>query len=505
MVLNTPHYGGRQKRSCLISYNILIILKYGLRAQGGRLKGNTADIITDHRDKIMNDHHPFFEEKRPHIYTVGALTEEIRALLEEHFESIWVEAEISNFRSPVSGHYYMALKDEAAQIRAVMFRPQARYLMFTPEDGMKVIARGRIGVYQPRGEYQIILDYMEPLGVGAMALAFEQLKKKLAGQGVFDQRIKKPMPSFPQRIAVITSPTGAAIRDFLKIIHRRFANIAVTVVPVRVQGEGAASEMIEAIEVANRELDPDVIVLTRGGGSMEDLWAFNQEELALAIRASGVPVVSAVGHEVDISISDLAADFSAPTPSAAAELLVAEKGSIVKNLDDIRERLLSSLNVYLYKLKQSLTLLKKRLRDPRKEMANSWIHVGDLGNRLIRVIKLRLSEHRAALCGEARSLINNSPGKSIPSFTQSLTFKRHMLKHMIHKWIKEKYMRLDVVEGKIKDLGPYSVLKRGYSITRKLPDRNAVRSISQVAAGDRVNVLLAEGELDCLVENTLGS
>ncbi len=452
----------------------------------------------------MNDHDPFFEEKRPHIYTVSALTDKIRALLEEHFESIWVEAEISNFRSPVSGHYYMALKDEIAQIRAIMFRPQARYLMFTPEDGMKIIVRGRIGVYQPRGEYQIILDYMEPLGVGAMALAFEQLKKKLSDQGVFDQQIKKPMPFLPQRIAVITSPTGAAIRDFLKIIQRRFANIDVTIIPVRVQGEGAASEMVEAIQVANRKLDPDVIVLTRGGGSMEDLWPFNQEELALAIRASRVPVVSAVGHEVDISISDLAADLSAPTPSAAAELLVAEKRFIVKKLDAVREGLLSSLNVYLYKVKQFLAALKKRLRDPRKDIADSWMRVDDLYNRLIRTMKVGLSGHKTALRGEGRSLLSNSPWKKIPLLNQTLTFKLYMLNHMIHKRIKEKYMRLDLVKGKIEDLGPYSVLKRGYSITRKPQDKRALRSVSQVDAGDRVNVLLAEGEMDCIVKDILG-
>ncbi|HJX33947.1 MAG TPA: exodeoxyribonuclease VII large subunit, partial [Desulfatiglandales bacterium] len=264
----------------------------------------------------MNGTDNLFENKRPHIYTVSDLTQRIKELLEEHFDFIWVEAEISNFRSPSSGHYYMALKDEASQIRAVMFRPQVSYLMFRPEDGMKVIARGRIGVYQPRGEYQIILDYLEPLGVGAMALAFEQLKKKLADQGVFDKAIKRPMPFLPQRVAVITSPTGAAIRDFLKVIHRRFANIIVIIIPVRVQGEGAASEMIEAIKIANSELDVDVIVLTRGGGSMEDLWEYNNEGLALAIRASRVPVLSAVGHEIDITISDLAADLSAPTPSA---------------------------------------------------------------------------------------------------------------------------------------------------------------------------------------------
>ena len=202
----------------------------------------------------MNDSDLLFEEKRPKIFTVTGLTEKIKELLEHHFDFVWVEAEISNFRSPSSGHYYMVLKDENAQIRAIMFRPQTRYLKFTPEDGMSVIARGRIGVYQPRGEYQIILDYLEPLGVGAMALAFEQLKRKLAAQGLFDEEIKKPLPFLPRRIAVITSPTGAAIRDFLQVILRRFANMDITIIPVKVQGEDAAPEMVEALKIANSEL-----------------------------------------------------------------------------------------------------------------------------------------------------------------------------------------------------------------------------------------------------------
>jgi len=223
------------------------------------------------------------DNQNPKIYSVTDLTKEIQDLIEDRFDFVWVEGEISNFSAPASGHYYMVLKDEKSQIRAVMFRLQARYLKFLPENGMKVIVQGRIGVYAPRGEYQIILDYLEPMGVGALALAFEQLKKKLAAQGLFDQDIKKPLPFLPQRVAVITSPTGAAIQDFLKIIRRRFANIEIVVVPVRVQGEEATQDMVDALELVNRELKTDVIVLTRGGGSLEDLWAFNREELAIAI------------------------------------------------------------------------------------------------------------------------------------------------------------------------------------------------------------------------------
>ena len=272
------------------------------------------------------------ENQSPKVFTVSSLTEQIKDLLEENFDFIWVEGEISNFRKPASGHCYMVLKDEKAQLRAVMFRTQSRYLKFTPEDGTKVLAQGRIAVYEPRGEYQIILDYIEPVGVGALALAFEQLKKKLAAEGFFDEAIKRPLPFLPQKVAVITSPTGAAIRDFLKVIQRRFANIEITIVPVKVQGDEAAKEIVEALKTVNRELDVDVIVLTRGGGSLEDLCAFNQEELAHAIRGSRIPVVSAVGHEIDTTISDLAADLRAPTPSAAAELLVVEKEALKEQI-----------------------------------------------------------------------------------------------------------------------------------------------------------------------------
>jgi len=446
-----------------------------------------------------------FKNKRPHIYTVSDLTQRIKELLEEHFDFIWVEAEISNFRSPISGHYYMALKDEASQIRAVMFRPQVSYLMFRPEDGMKVIARGRIGVYQPRGEYQIILDYLEPLGVGAMALAFEQLKKKLADQGVFDKAAKRPMPFLPQRVAVITSPTGAAIRDFLKVIHRRFANIAVIVIPVRVQGEGAALEMIEAIKVANSELDVDVIVLTRGGGSMEDLWEYNSEALALAIRASRVPVLSAVGHEIDITISDLAADLSAPTPSAAAELLVVEKESIIKDLNNIREHLRSIITANLNSLNQLLFMLRKGLSDPRKGISDSWMRLDELNSRLIREMDLSLSEQKARISSEGRSLLLYSPGKMVSTLVQTIALRRQIFGHMIDKYMKGRHTALNVLEGKIKELGPYSVLKRGYSITRKLPDKTALRSATGVMEGDSVNVVLAEGEIDCIVEKVIGS
>jgi exodeoxyribonuclease VII large subunit len=445
------------------------------------------------------------ETDKTKIYTVSTLSEELKNLLEAHFDFVWVEGEISNFRSPLSGHFYMVLKDEKAQIRAVMFRPQTRYLKFTPQDGMKVIVRGRVAIYEPRGEYQVVLDYMEPLGVGALALAFEQLKQKLASQGIFDESVKKPLPFLPQRVAVITSPTGAAIRDFLKIIRRRFANLEIIVVPVKVQGEGAAAEMVEALALVNRELDVDVIVLTRGGGSLEDLWAFNQEELALAIRASRVPVVSAVGHEIDVTISDLAADLRAPTPSGAAELLVVEKETLKQQIMQLQARVQSGLKKELARFQEKLRFLSRGLRDPRKRLADSWLRLDEMENRLSRMISFVVMDRKRSLAAGERALILHSPLKIIAGLKQKVEFQSRSIGMLVTRKLRDCRTDISMLQEKLKDMSPLSVLRRGYSITRTLPEKRVLRSSSQVNQGDRVNVKLAEGELECLVEKIVSS
>ena len=445
------------------------------------------------------------DSDKTEIYTVTTLSEEIKNLLESHFDFVWVEGEISNFRSPLSGHFYMVLKDENAQIRAVMFRPQTRYLKFMPQDGMKVIVRGRVAIYEPRGEYQVILDYMEPLGVGALALAFEQLKKKLAAQGIFDESIKKPLPFLPRRVAVITSPTGAAIRDFLKIIRRRFANLEIIVVPVKVQGEGAAAEMVDALNLVNRDLDVDVVVLTRGGGSLEDLWAFNEEQLALAIRASRVPVVSAVGHEIDVTISDLAADLRAPTPSAAAELLVVEKETLKQQIMQLQTRLQTGLKTELAVLQEKLRFLSKGLRDPRKRLADSWLRLDEIESRLGRMMSFVIMDRKRSLAAGERALILHSPLKIVSGLKQRIEFQSRSMTMMVARKLKDCRMEISMLQEKLKDMSPLSVLGRGYSITRKLPERRVLRSSSQASQGDRVNVRLAEGELECLVEKIVSS
>jgi exodeoxyribonuclease VII large subunit len=438
----------------------------------------------------------------PRIYTVSVLTAEIKSLLEEEFDLVWVEGEISNFACPSSGHYYMSLKDENAQIRAVMFKMQTHYLKFIPEDGMKVIARGRIGVYEPRGEYQIILDYLEPLGVGALAAAFEQVKKKLSLEGLFDEEKKRPIPFLPKRIAVITSPTGAAIGDFLRISYRRMPNLDVTIVPVRVQGDAAAGDIVEALDLINKELDVDVIVLTRGGGSLEDLWAFNQEEVAYAIRRSLIPVVSAVGHEVDLTISDLAADLRAPTPSGAAELVIREKETLERNLRSLSSRLEIALHGIMDRIRNMVKHLSSRIRDPRRDLADTWLRLDEIYNRLLKTGKVCINDNLKRLKAVNETLILNSPSHNITILSQELNFHNRSLVQALTLYLDRKKGDIRSMRDRLDSLSPLSILKRGYSITRKLPDMNIVKDYKQVKTGDEVNIFLARGNIDCLVEKT---
>jgi len=438
----------------------------------------------------------------PRIYTVSDLTAEIKSLLEEEFDFIWVEGEISNFACPSSGHYYMSLKDENAQIKAVMFKMQARYLKFIPEDGMKVIARGRIGVYEPRGEYQIILDYLEPLGVGALAAAFEQVKKKLSLEGLFDEEKKRPIPFLPRRIAVITSPTGAAIRDFLRISYRRMPNLDITVVPARVQGDEATGDIVEALNTVNRELDVDVIVLTRGGGSLEDLWPFNQEEIAYAIRSSLIPVVSAVGHEVDLTISDLAADLRAPTPSSAAELVVREKETLERDLTGLTSRLEVTLRGIMDRIRDRVKNLSSRLRDPRRNLADTWLRLDEIFNRLLKTRKIFITDNLNRLKAVNETLILNSPSNTIAMQSQQLAFHYRSLTQVLTLLLDRKKGDIRSMMDRLDSLSPLSILRRGYSITRKLPDMNIVKDSEQVKTGDEVNIFLARGTIDCLVEKS---
>src|SRR4030043_1347598 len=316
------------------------------------------------------------------ILTVSQLTAGIKDLLEATFEEGWVEGEISNLRRPPSGHLYFTLKDENSQIRGVLFKQQSRYLRFELEDGQHVICWGRVGIYEKRGEYQLILDYVVPRGIGSLQLAFGQFKQRLFEEGLFDQARKRPLPLVPKRIGIVTSPTGAVIRDMLHILRRRFANLHILLYPVRVQGEGASSEIAEAIKYFNQLTDVDVIIVGRGGGSLEDLWAFNEEAVARAIFHSKIPIISAVGHETDYTIADFVADLRAPTPSAAAELAVRDKREAGNILSYLRGRLENQMIQMLQGYRTDLSYIRKIFKEPGKKIEQYFLRVDDLVNRL---------------------------------------------------------------------------------------------------------------------------
>ncbi len=434
------------------------------------------------------------------ILTISELTLKIKKHLEEGFDEVWVEGEISNFRSPSSGHYYFTLKDEKSQIRAVIFKFMGRYLKFDPHDGLQVICRGRINVYEPRGEYQLILDYMEPKGIGALQLAFEQLKEKLQKEGLFDPDNKKPLPLLPQKIGIVTSPTGAAIKDILNVIGRRFPNVEILINPVKVQGEGSAQEIAIAIEELNHIPGIDVIILTRGGGSLEDLWSFNEEIVARAIYRSSIPVVSAVGHEIDFTIADFVADLRVPTPSAAGELVVKDKVELTNLVESLSNRLEKHMIHLLETERNQVMFLKRGLPDMRFRLTDLKLRVDDLNSRLSPRILQVLQLKEEILKGRKGRLLLNSPKLAIEKYLKSVTLYE---KGLIDSMRQVLYRFRQLLERYLKSLdglSPLNVLKRGYSITRLLPSYQLVKESGMITPGDEINVVLEKGEVFCKVE-----
>ena len=438
------------------------------------------------------------------ILTVSQLTAEIKSLLERNFEHLWVEGEISNLRIPSSGHFYCTLKDESAQIRAVMFRMQNRLLKFQPEDGLQVVGYGRLTVYEPRGEYQLVLDHLEPKGLGALQLAFEQLKEKLSREGLFDPARKKPLPSLPQKIGIVTSPTGAAIRDILQIIDRRFANVHILLYPVRVQGAGAAQEIARAIDELGRYPGLDVMIVGRGGGSLEDLWAFNEEAVARAIYRSPVPIISAVGHEIDFTIADFVADLRAPTPSAAAELVIRNKTELVQNLGNLGWRLSQVVRALLESRRERLSSLIHRLADPRKRLSDQRLHLEDFSSRLATSVLQGLRQRSERLWMKYQGLIYLHPGRRAAELSQRLTQLRRRLALAGRASLRSHRQGVEVLAGRLQTLSPLAVLARGYSIARLLPARQIIREASLLKADDRVTVRVHRGEFTARVEKAGG-
>ena len=390
--------------------------------------------------------------------SVSELTAQIKDLLEAAFPEVWVAGEISNFARPQSGHCYLTLKDDRSQLRAVMWRGVAARLRFEPQDGMEVVCRGHVDLYAARGSYQLVIADIVPQGVGALELALRQLREKLTREGLFDSARKRPLPQFVRRIAVVTSPTGAAIRDFLQVLGRRWRGADVLVVPVRVQGEGAAAEIVAAIQTVNRLATPiDCLVVTRGGGSMEDLWAFNEEPVVRAIAASEIPVVSAVGHEIDVTLSDLAADLRALTPSEAAELVAPAAEELVAELRQVERRLAAAL-------------------------------------------RSRAEAARLRLDGIARNVVFRRPFQRVFELSRRLDDLGDRSARAVRGLVRLAHQRTDTVAGRLESLSPLAVLGRGYSLTQRGADGRLIRSADELSPGEEITTRFAHGQAASRVE-----
>ena len=435
-----------------------------------------------------------------HIHTISELTKKIKSLLEQSFPFIWLTGEISNFRIPSSLHYYFTLKDDQSQIQAVMFRGQNKHLKFVPENGMAVTGLGRISLYEPRGSYQIILEYLEPKGVGALQVAFEQLKNRLSQEGLFDQEFKKSLPYLPTVIGLATSPTGAVIHDMLNIIKRRFPGQSIDIIPIKVQGENAAHEIVSAIELFNRLERANVIILARGGGSIEDLQAFNDESVARAIFGSAIPIVSAIGHETDFTISDFVADIRAPTPSAAAELVVPVAEDLNHLLYKNKVIITEIFNNYIRERRLGLEHFAKRLIDPRKKMIDHRIKLDDYSERLFRAFTILIKHHRELLTRNSDKLIHNSPARYVEKLQQKLEYEFNLLSNFYIAILSEERNRLRERTSRLNGLNPTAVLSRGYSIARQLPELTIVKDSTTVPIGQKMEVILAKGTLFCDVK-----
>jgi exodeoxyribonuclease VII large subunit len=430
------------------------------------------------------------------ILTVTELTQYVKALLESSFGFLWVTGEISNLRRPRSGHAYFTLKDEHSQIRAVFFRQSLNNVGFDLEDGMSIVCRGRLTVYQPRGDYQLILDAAEPRGLGALQLAFEQLKKKLEEEGLFDPSRKKPLPFLPRRIGIVTSSTGAAVRDILNITGRRFPSIDILIAPVRVQGVEAPPEICEAISALNTIDDIDVIIVTRGGGSLEDLFPFNDERVARAIFGSKVPVISAVGHEIDYTIADFVADLRAPTPSAAAELVVPMKRELMDTITTLQERMVNSHRRTKDQLRDKVVDLRERLQDPKRGMDDLRIHIDDLCEKLSNSLRSGLEGRKNQISHVTGLLKVMNPAARIHNELLKLDILRKNMIAAIERRVDTAKVRLQRDMAQLDMLSPLAVLERGYGIVRKVPDGQVIRDVLTIAVGDQVHVTVSSGAFD---------
>ena len=441
---------------------------------------------------------------RPHareVVTVTELTSRIRGVLESTQGEVLVDGEIANSRRWKTGHLYFTLRDERAQLKAVMFRSAVRYLRFTPEDGLRVVARGRVTVYEPKGEYQIVCEHLQPQGVGALQVAFDQLKRTLEADGLFETSRKRPLPLLPRQIGVVTSLNGAALQDILKVLTRRHPTVHIVIRPVRVQGDGAAEQIARGIDQLSRQEGVDVIIVGRGGGSLEDLWAFNEEPVARAIATATVPVISAVGHEIDMTISDLVADIRAATPSAAAEIVVADRDALVGRVDQLRDRLCATLQGTIRRRITRVLELDRRpgLAGWPARLAIRGRHAAELTHALTRATRSTLVTRERRLRRAQLRLEGHEPGRRLEtSRTRLLVAAERLGAAIIHRRQRLEG-RLGDLTGRLEALSPLGVLARGYALCWNANRTEIIRDTSAVVVGDDLAITLRRGQLTCTV------
>ncbi|UUI59065.1 exodeoxyribonuclease VII large subunit [Aeromonas salmonicida] len=440
-------------------------------------------------------------DREQQVFTVTRLNSAVRMILEQDLGLVWLTGELSNLAIPSSGHWYFSLKDLGAQVRCAMFKGNNRRVAFRPQDGMQVLVQARVSLYEPRGDYQLIIESMQPAGDGVLALRFEELKRRLGAEGLFDEGRKRPLPREPRAVGLVTSATGAALHDMLTVLKRRAPDLPVFIYPTQVQGSAAISQIVAAIALANRRAEVDVLIVGRGGGSLEDLWCFNEEVVARAIANSAIPVISAVGHEVDVTISDFAADLRAPTPSAAAELVAPDQSARAQRLAHLWQRLVQAMNRHQTAARHGVVLLQKRLdhQDPKRRLEQQSQRLDELSARLQQLLNQRLHQGERRLANLELRLQAKSPERLLAIGRRRHQLVEERLHALIAKRQDQASHRLAMLTARLDGVSPLATLGRGYSITRT-QSGDVINRAAQVNAGQTLVTTLAEGHLQVRVE-----
>jgi exodeoxyribonuclease VII large subunit len=433
------------------------------------------------------------------IYSITRLNREARTILEGSFPPLLIQGELSNLARPASGHLYFSLKDNAAQVRCAMFRPRNRLLRFAPENGMQVLARAQVSLFEGRGEFQLIVEALEPYGAGAMQRAFDEIKRRLFEEGLFDAAHKQELPEYPRAIGVITSPTGAAVRDIIHVLRRRYPLARLVIYPSTVQGEGAAVQLIAAVELAERRAEVDVLILARGGGSLEDLWCFNDERLARAIHRCQIPLISGVGHEIDFTIADFVADLRAPTPSAAAELATPDAAELLATAQAARQKLQAWIGYRLHHCRQDVTQLEKRLTHPRRILQDRGQRLDNLASRARQILRVLLAGKNSALLVQRLQLEQMNPTRMLETRREKCAALRERLAHSAALRLAGVRSRLDTQTATLRAVSPQATLDRGYAIVTRLCDDTILRDAALLTEGEALETRVAKGAFQSTV------